>query len=81
MKQEHVNFTADLNEYERQQECGEFKIFRDYHQARMRRKQAEVDAGLYPDYHLSGDEEESVPQEELDAHADLLAFADRLEKN
>jgi len=47
----------------------------------MRRKQAEVDAGLYPDYHLSGDEEESVPQEELDAHADLLDFANRLEKN
>ena len=60
MKQEHVNFNADLNEYERQQESEELKIFKDYHQARMRRKNAEVDAGLYPDYHNSGDEEDSV---------------------
>lgn len=44
----------------------------------MRRKQAEVDAGLYPDYHLSGDEEESVDKEELEAHADLLDYAKKL---
>ena len=78
LKQEHVRFTADLAEHERQQESEEFKIFRDYHQARMRRKQAEVDAGLYPDYHLSGDEEESVDKDELEAHADLLAYAKQL---
>lgn len=45
----------------------------------MRRKQAEVDAGLYPDYHLSGDEEESVDKEELDAHADLIQYAKQLQ--
>lgn len=80
LKEDDKRFHAEMNEFDKQQNSAELKIFSDYHQARLRRMKYEIEAGLHPDYGVPDEEEElaGLSPEELEAHAELQAYAETL---
>jgi hypothetical protein len=61
----------------------ENKIFKDYHEARLRRKRLEIEEGLYLEGHDAfklADMTAEELNEELSAHQELREYADALKK-
>ena len=76
--EQQTKYTEELDKFDQKLNLKENKIFKDYHEARIKRKRMRIEEGIYDFGEEMYDEE--IDPDELDAHADLQMYANELKK-